>query len=117
LVVEKDRVDFGHNGHRVAIRVVEAEVKAHRIEDVAEVAEMSEQTNWPARPPAGVGLHHVAHRLLQRQLRITQVVLTAKAGQGRSFGGPEPATGEDLVELLQVQIHEKEGIAEAMRDR
>jgi hypothetical protein len=60
------------------VGLVVAIVQAYRIETIAKVSQMGEQTNGAGGPPTNSLLHQVLDRLLKWNLRVTQVVFAAE---------------------------------------
>ena len=87
---------FSHNGLNQPIGGVETIVKAHRVEAVPEVPQVRKQPDRTGRPATGLRFDEITHILIQRLLRIAQVVALPKPGQVRGRGRPKPAFMEEV---------------------
>src|SRR5689334_11349906 len=75
--------DFRDDGLDAGIRLIETVVEADGIERIAEEAQMREQPNGSGRPRARAHGHEIAHRFVERPLRVAVEVRASKPG-GRS---------------------------------
>ena len=93
----------------------EAVVEAHRVHGLAEVAAVGEQADRSVRPASQLGLHAVADRSVQRHGRVAEIVAAAELRQVGPVHRPQPAAGEHLVQLGQVQVELEDPVAEGVR--
>ncbi|MCW0417700.1 hypothetical protein NB689_003454 [Xanthomonas sacchari] len=108
--------DLGHDAVQALLRVV-AVVERDRIEAMAEVAQVGEHAHRAQRTLAGVLLHAVAHRFVQRLRGVAQVVAAAELGQVAPVHRPQPAPREYLLQFVQVQVQQEQRVAERQRFR
>ncbi len=105
-------VHFGHDGFHVSVIAIETIVEAHGVEAVTEVAQMGEQPDRARGTlPPGI-LHQVTNRLLERGLRITEMILPAETGRRDAACRPEPALAEHRLHFVQVEVHHEQPVAE-----
>src|SRR4051794_727980 len=83
---------------------VEAVVEADGVEAVPERTQLGEDPDRPARPRTRALLDEGAHRLVERDARIAEVV-----------GALEPDQPAARERLLEVEIHERELVLELVR--
>jgi hypothetical protein len=84
---------------------------------MAEVSQVTEHANWPLRPSAGFGPNPIAYRLIERNLRVAEVIFASEPGDVGPVARPQRMTGHDLLDLGEIQIHQEEAIAELVSYR
>ncbi len=62
-------------------------------------------------------LDQIAHCRIEVQARVAEVIASIEPGQVTAAVRPEPAPGEDRIELPQVEVHEEKGIAKGVLAR
>jgi hypothetical protein len=84
---------------------------------MAEVAQVAEHADRPFRPPARAGLNQIAHRLIERDLRVAEVIFASEPGDVGPVAGPERVKSKNLLELGEVQVDQEETVAELVLHR
>src|SRR5579883_146274 len=107
-------VDLRDDGVDPRPRRVPAVVEAHRVEDVAERAELREDADRSRGPRARPRLDEVSHRLVERDARIAEVVGAAEPRDVRPPRGPEPAAPEHRLDLVELEVDEDDPVLEAV---
>ncbi len=107
--------DLREHGFQRGAIGLEAVVEAHRVEDVARVAQVGEQADRSLRAVSQLPLHAVTHRLGQRLVVRRQVVAAMECGQIAVFHRPQRAPIEHAVEFVQVQVELRHAVAERVR--
>jgi hypothetical protein len=74
-----------YDGFHMLVGMVVTIIQAYRIEAIAKVSQMGEQTNRTGGPRPKPLLHQVSDRLLKWNLRVTQVVFAAEIRQVNLF--------------------------------
>ena len=96
---------------------IEAVVEAHRVEAVAEIAQLGEQPYRSLRSPSTALLDKVADTVRQRLLRVAEMIGTAKPGQVRTPRRPQPEALEQAGQFIEVEVQHEQAVLEFMAGR
>lgn len=110
-------VDFGDDGMQLFAIGLEAIIEGHRIEAVAEVAQVGQHADGAVRRGAGFLLHQSNYGLLQRAGRVAQIIFAPEPGQIAFAARPETGVLKKLRQFIQIEVHHEAAIAERMRQR
>jgi hypothetical protein len=110
-------VDLCHDRLYFLVTVVITVIKTDGIETITEISQVGEQSNRPGRSTAQSLLDQVTDRLIHRDLRVAQVVLTAEISEVNFLAGPKTLPGKKVGEFGQVEKHQEQPVPKTILDR
>ncbi len=109
--------DLGHDRIDGVPARGEAVVETDGIERVARVPQMSEQAHRTQRLSPGMPRHALSDGLVERQRGRPQIVAAPKFRDVAAIHRPEPAIGEQAVELIEIDVELGNAVAKRVRSR
>ena len=109
--------DFGDDGVQRDAVIRIAVIEAHRIEAVAEIAQVRKHADRTFRSAPGCFAHARTHGVDKWHGWIAQIIVAAELREIAPVHRPQPAPDEHAIEFGQVQVQHVHLVAERMRMR
>ena len=107
-------VDFGHGGLHVPVLPVVKVIETDRVEAMAEIAQMGQESDRTPGSTADPLLDEIPHGMVQGYTGVPQMIPSPQVGQVNPIHRPEPCSPEKTRQLLKVQIHHEQPVLEVV---
>jgi hypothetical protein len=110
-------VNLGHKALELAVHGVIAIIKTHGIEAVPEVSQMSQHSNRALWAPAQFFFHQIPDGPIEGDVRLPEVIFSAKIGQIDVLCGPERMYVKHIGQFRQIKVHQIEPVLKYIDNR
>ena len=108
-------MNLDHDGFNCGIARIIAVIETGRIEAVAKVPQVGQQTDRTIGSLTDIFIDEFCDSLSERNLWVTKVIPAAKAGQIEAFVSPQGVDVKKRRQLVEIEKHEEQAILKHIR--